>query len=146
MELGSIGSLSEGLQSLGNSVLQNRIGVDGKVPSGFGNLDNSLGLGNIGKTHGTEGIGESQQSTPLHLSTGGGDAPSFSEIFGSMVNKVDEKEKVFQTELRKVLTGESDNIHQAMLANRESQVYFQFMMETTKTLREGFQEMMRLSA
>lgn len=89
--------------------------------------------------------GPDRISRPLNVNLGTENAPSFGEIFSTMVEKVDEKEKIYQGEVRKVLAGESDNLHQAMIAGKESKVYFELMLETTKTLREGFQEIMRMS-
>lgn len=67
--------------------------------------------------------------------------------FGSMMKKfvtdVDDKMKTSATEKNKVLTGESTNLHQAMIAGQESSVAFTLMVELRNKLVESYQELMR---
>ena len=67
--------------------------------------------------------------------------------FGSMmkkfVNDVDGKMKTAATEKSRVLSGESTNLHQAMIASQESSVAFTLMVELRNKLVESYQELMR---
>jgi len=68
---------------------------------------------------------------------------SFGKVMGKLVNEVDAQMKTSQTERTKVLTGESSNLHQAMIASQESNVAFTFMVELRNKLVESYQELMR---
>lgn len=68
---------------------------------------------------------------------------SFGKVMGKLVNEVDTQMKTSQTERTKVLTGESANLHQAMIASQESNVAFTFMVELRNKLVESYQELMR---
>jgi len=80
------------------------------------------------------------------LSSGATQA-SGTDPFGTMmkkfVNDVDSKMKVAATENNKVMTGESTNLHQAVLAGQESSVAFSLMVELRNKLVESYQELMR---
>jgi len=71
-------------------------------------------------------------------------APSFGEVLGELVEEVDSKQKVASVEVENVLTGHSDNIHQAMLSMQEAGVAFSLMKEVRNKLVSGYQELMRM--
>ena len=77
----------------------------------------------------------------------GGSQVGGPDAFGSMMKKfvtdVDGKMKTSATEKNKVLTGESTNLHQAMIAGQESSVSFTLMVELRNKLVESYQELMR---
>jgi len=70
--------------------------------------------------------------------------PSFSEMVDRSVHNVDAKQKYAGNQVRMLMTGESDNLHQAMIAMEESGVAFNLMMETRNKLMSSYQELMRL--
>jgi flagellar hook-basal body complex protein FliE len=80
------------------------------------------------------------------LSSGGTQIPG-PDPFGSMmkkfVNDVDGKMKTAATEKSRILSGESTNLHQAMIASQESSVAFTLMVELRNKLVESYQELMR---
>ena len=49
-----------------------------------------------------------------------------------------------ETEKAKVLTGETSNVHQAMIAVQESSVAFSLMVEVRNKLVDSYQELMRM--
>jgi len=75
-------------------------------------------------------------------SQGVGEDP-FGTMMKKFVNDVDSKMKVSATEKNKVMTGESTNLHQAVLAGQESSVAFTLMVELRNKLVESYQELMR---
>lgn len=81
---------------------------------------------------GTQGIG------------GGTQAPSFGKVLTQFVEGVNETQEAAAAESRKVLLGESTNIHQAMLAGEESKLAMTLLVEVRNKLVEGFQEVMRM--
>ena len=81
----------------------------------------------------------SSQST-----TAPGALPSFGQMLGDLVEGVDASQKASQEAVRQVMAGESDNLHQTMIAMQEAGVAFNLMLEVRNKLVEGYQELMRL--
>ena len=68
----------------------------------------------------------------------------FSNLLQRAVAEIDGKMQTAQTEQAKVLTGESTNLHQAMIAMQEASVAFSLMVEVRNKLVESYQEIMRM--
>ncbi len=70
------------------------------------------------------------------------------EGFGSMldglVSAVADKQGASQAEARKVLLGDSDQLHQSVIAMQEASVAFTMMVEVRNKLVESYQELMRM--
>jgi flagellar hook-basal body complex protein FliE len=95
-------------------------------------------------TEGVEGV-----STPVTLRSGGatgatGSGASFSQVLEQAVNEVDNKMKVANADKSSLLTGETNNLHQAMISMQESSVAFSLMVEVRNKLVESYQELMRM--
>jgi flagellar hook-basal body complex protein FliE len=60
------------------------------------------------------------------------------------VRSVDEKSKVADSEVRRLMLGESDNIHRSMIAMQESGLAFGLLVEVRNKLVESYQELMRM--
>jgi len=69
---------------------------------------------------------------------------SFSDAIETLIQGVDASRKSAGAEVRKVLTGQSDNLHQAMIAMQEGSLAFKMMVEVRNKLTEGLQEVMRM--
>ena len=69
---------------------------------------------------------------------------SFSNIIERAVQEVDGTMKVAATDQAKVLTGETNNLHQAMISMQEAGVAFSLMVEVRNKLVESYQELMRM--
>ncbi len=69
---------------------------------------------------------------------------AFSDLVGGLVRAVDEKSKVADGEVRKLMVGESDNIHRSMIAMQESGLSFSLLVEVRNKLVESYQELMRM--
>lgn len=71
-------------------------------------------------------------------------APSFGTILDRMVSEVNTKMEAGSAEQAKVLSGESTNLHQAMISMQEAGVAFSLMVEVRNKLVETYQELMRM--
>lgn len=70
------------------------------------------------------------------------------EGFGSMLDglvaSVDAKQDASQAQARKVLLGDTDQLHQSVIAMQEASVAFTMMVEVRNKLVESYQELMRM--
>jgi len=70
------------------------------------------------------------------------------EGFGSMLDGlvagVDAKQDASQAQARKVLLGDTDQLHQSVIAMQEASVAFTMMVEVRNKLVESYQELMRM--
>ena len=70
--------------------------------------------------------------------------PTMSEMIERGVDHVDAKQKYAGNQVRMIMTGESDNLHEAMIAMEESGVAFNLMLETRNKLMAAYQELLRM--
>ena len=68
----------------------------------------------------------------------------FSSFLESAVAEVDGKMKAADAEKTKLFTGETNNLHQAMISMQEASVAFSLMVEVRNKLVESYQEIMRM--
>lgn len=78
------------------------------------------------------------------LAGAGAKPASFSNLLDSAVSEVNSKMNAAQIEQGKLITGETNNIHQAMIAVQEAGVAFSLMVEVRNKLVESYQELMRM--
>ncbi|MCH6255825.1 flagellar hook-basal body complex protein FliE [Puniceicoccaceae bacterium K14] len=73
-------------------------------------------------------------------------APSepFGNVLGQLVKDVAEKQQVAEVETNKMLLGETDNIHQSMIAVQEAGLAFTTLVEVRNKLVTSYQELMRM--
>jgi len=69
---------------------------------------------------------------------------SFGNLLGDLVNDVKEKGKIAEVETNRMLLGQSDNIHQSMIAVQESSMAFNMLVEVRNNLVQAYQELMRM--
>jgi flagellar hook-basal body complex protein FliE len=69
---------------------------------------------------------------------------SFSNIIDRAVQEVDGKMKAAAADQANVITGETNNLHQAMISMQEASVAFSLMVEVRNKLVESYQELMRM--
>ena len=79
-------------------------------------------------------------------STGDTTAPSFGDMLSGLIKSVNDKTNVAAVESQKVMTGESTNIHQAVLSMKEAGTAFTLMAEVRNKLVNAYQELMRMQA
>ena len=93
--------------------------------------------GQIGSLIGPTGAAVPGQAGPAGKS-------SFSNLLDSAVAEVDGTMRNAASEQAKVLTGETNNLHQAMIAMQEAGTAFSLMVEVRNKLVESYQEIMRM--
>lgn len=76
--------------------------------------------------------------------SGAGNGGGFSNFIERAIGEVDAKLQAADSEKTKVLTGESNNLHQAVIAMQEANVAFTLMVEVRNKLVESYQELMRM--
>lgn len=81
---------------------------------------------------------------PAHLPGANGPSEGFDKMLEGLVATVDAKQDTAQALTRRVLLGESDQLHQSVIAMQESSVAFSLMVEVRNKLVESYQELMRL--
>jgi flagellar hook-basal body complex protein FliE len=68
----------------------------------------------------------------------------FGQMLDGLVATVSAKQEAAQTLTRQVLLGESDQLHQSVIAMQEASVAFSMMVEVRNKLVESYQELMRM--
>jgi flagellar hook-basal body complex protein FliE len=68
----------------------------------------------------------------------------FTQMLDGLVGAVDAKQQAASAATRKVLLGESDQLHQSIIAMQEASVAFTMMVEVRNKLVESYQELMRM--
>ena len=69
---------------------------------------------------------------------------SFTAVIDRAVQEVDGKMKAAAADQNKVMTGETNNLHQAMISMQEASLAFSLMVEVRNKLVESYQELMRM--
>ena len=71
-------------------------------------------------------------------------ADGFGQMLDGLVATVDAKQDVAGALTRKVLLGDTDQLHQSVIAMQEAGVAFSMMVEVRNKLVESYQELMRM--
>ncbi len=71
------------------------------------------------------------------------DGKSFKDVMSEFVNQVDDAQHQFDDAIKAVENGETDNLHQVMLAQNEAQVSLKLAAEVRNKLVEAYREVMR---
>jgi flagellar hook-basal body complex protein FliE len=69
---------------------------------------------------------------------------AFGQMLDGLVSTVESKSAAAQATTRKVLLGDSDQLHQSVIAMQEASVAFTMMVEVRNKLVESYQELMRM--
>ncbi|MEI6107991.1 MAG: flagellar hook-basal body complex protein FliE [Opitutae bacterium] len=80
------------------------------------------------------------------VSAGAPSTEGFGKLLDGLVAVVDTKQAQAQMLTQKVLLGDSDQLHQSVIAMQEASVSFSLMVEVRNKLIESYQELMRLQA
>ncbi len=89
-------------------------------------------------------LGPARAATDLENVSGTDRGTSFGDLVGGLVKDVDDKGKAAESEVRKLMLGESNNIHRSMIAMQEAGVAFSLLVEVRNKLVESYQELMRM--
>lgn len=110
------------------------------APREIHGLAESMPASQIGGLGGIGGIAKPDTAAAI----GGTEKRGFSNFLSQAVSEIDGKMQTAKAEQTKVLTGESTNLHQAMIAMQEANVAFTLMVEVRNKLVESYQEVMRM--
>ena len=72
-----------------------------------------------------------------------GDKPDFSDVLRNTIKSVNNAQLEAGQAVQRVLSGESKNIHETMIALQKADVSLEMMMEVRNKLLEAYQEIMR---
>ncbi|MCB9478205.1 MAG: flagellar hook-basal body complex protein FliE [Deltaproteobacteria bacterium] len=70
--------------------------------------------------------------------------PAFSEVLKSAIEEVSGLESEADQAIQELITGQNDNIHEAMIALQKADVSFKAMMEVRDKLIGAYKEIMRM--
>ena len=102
------------------------------------NLGQELGVQNLA------GVRPSTSSVGSTASVTGVQPVSFSNILQNAVSQVDGKMRSGEVEQGKLLTGETTNLHQSMIAMQEANLSFSLMVQVRNKLVDSYQELMKM--
>jgi len=122
-----IGSIPSVLSAEVNP-LQKLEEMSGALSAGMASGAKGPGLGNVSPSMGVGGVMRSE----------------FSTFLNKAVTEVEGKMRSAEVEKQKVLTGETNNLHQATIASSEAGIAFSLMVEVRNKLVESYQEIMRM--
>lgn len=71
------------------------------------------------------------------------DGQSFSDVLKDFVDQVDEAQKGFDDAIAAVERGDTDNLHQLMIAQNQAQVTLRMAAEVRNKVVEAYREVMR---
>lgn len=77
-------------------------------------------------------------------SEGAAEGPNFSDILKQALQEVDAAQHNAEQEVRNLMTGESTDMHTAILAVQKADVSFQMMMAVRGKLIDAYREVMRM--
>jgi flagellar hook-basal body complex protein FliE len=77
-------------------------------------------------------------------SEGAAEGPVFSDILKQALQEVDAAQHTAEQEVRNLMTGESTDMHTAILAVQKADVSFQMMMAVRGKLIDAYREVMRM--
>lgn len=68
----------------------------------------------------------------------------FGEVLNKALEDVNEAQKISSEEIQKVVSGELQDVHSAMVAMQKANLSFQMMMQVRNKLVDAYQEIMRM--
>ncbi len=72
-------------------------------------------------------------------------APGFGDMLEGLVKGVDRENKHAKQEVKDLILGKSDNIHEATVAMHEAGVAFNLMLEVRNKLTDSYQTLLRMN-
>lgn len=85
------------------------------------------------------------QSQPSEIGGAGAPkGPAFSDTLREAVDRVDVSQKVADGQVEAFVAGETENVHEVMIALNQAELHFQLLTEVRNKLLDGYQELMRM--
>lgn len=82
-------------------------------------------------------------NTPPATTTDGAQGASFGDVLKGFVEQVDEAQKGFDQAIEAVERGDTDNLHQLMIAQSQAQMTLKLAAEVRNKMVEAYREVMR---
>ncbi len=73
-----------------------------------------------------------------------GDGDSFKDVLSSYLKETNEMQNSADESLSRLVRGDTDNVHEVMLAMSKADVSFRMMVQVRNKLVEAYQEVMRM--
>ncbi len=73
-----------------------------------------------------------------------GDGRSFADMIQNAINDVDTSQKTADKQVDDIISGKSENIHEAMISMQKASLSFQLMLEVRNKAIETYQELSRM--
>ena len=86
----------------------------------------------------------SQAQKPAATGLGEGSAPPFADVLKQALQEVTDANTTSEQEARNLISGNSTDMHTAILAVQKADVSFQMMMAVRSKLVSAYQEVMRM--
>ena len=98
-------------------------------------INSGTGLTKVFPANGTSGIGNAKAPS----------SPSGSGNFlGELADKVNDLQTQADNKIKKMVTGESRELHEVMIAVEKASISFQFLTQVRNKAVEAYQEVMRM--
>ncbi len=111
-------------------------------PALTGQLPNQLG----GLQPGLRALSAQPDGLRTAASGSAGPTDGFGKMLDGLVSSVDAKQTQANDLTKRVLLGETDQLHQSVIAMQEASVSFSLMVQVRNKLVESYQELMRMQA
>jgi flagellar hook-basal body complex protein FliE len=73
-----------------------------------------------------------------------GEGASFGDVLKDAISTVNELQKQSDHEIRKLMTGETQDLHTTLIAVQKADLSFQMMMQVRNKIVQAYQEIMRM--
>ena len=80
---------------------------------------------------------------PRELEKDGAGA-NFGDVLKEAISTTNALQKQSDSEIQKIMTGESQDLHSTLIAVQKADLYFQMMMQVRNKLVQAYQEIMRM--
>lgn len=72
--------------------------------------------------------------------------PAFAETLKGALTEVDHSQKAADGQVEAFVAGETESVHDVMIAMNQAELHFQLLTEVRNKLLDGYQELMRMQA
>ncbi|SMO59457.1 flagellar hook-basal body complex protein FliE [Fodinibius sediminis] len=96
-------------------------------------------LSQLQQRAGSEGLSRSRE-----LNTETEEQQTFSDMIQDAINSVDEAQKISDQKTQDLIMGNSDNVHEVMIAMEKAQLSFQLMVEIRNKAVDTYKELSRM--
>lgn len=84
------------------------------------------------------------KSNPASTSASEKGGPAFGDVLKEAIHDVNRLQKQSDEEVRRLMTGEVNDVHTALIAVQKADMSFQMMMQIRNKIVQAYQEIMRM--